>query len=151
MLQSLLHIRRAQINPSDDTRNPRIPFRQPQQKFRFRFRLIRLHRDRRIDAIRIEYRGQISRQKIAPDRRHILVDPGVPHRIEPPKVLMSVDDHRLSVAMYEKNYDRSRKCTSLCPRNVAAAVSAVMSRCGDASISYPTMNFWTVAERSSGG
>ena len=33
----------------------------------------------------------------------------------------------------------------------AAALSGVMSRCGVPSISNPTINFLTVAERSSGG
>jgi hypothetical protein len=36
-------------------------------------------------------------------------------------------------------------------RSRAAAVSGVMSRCGVPNISYPTMNFRTVAERNSGG
>ena len=33
----------------------------------------------------------------------------------------------------------------------SAAGSGVMSRCGEQSISYPTINFCVVAERSSGG
>jgi hypothetical protein len=36
-------------------------------------------------------------------------------------------------------------------RKRAAAASAVISRCGDPSISNPTMNFRIVAERNSGG
>ena len=36
-------------------------------------------------------------------------------------------------------------------RNLAAAASGVMSRCGEPSISKPTMNFRIVAERRSGG
>ena len=36
-------------------------------------------------------------------------------------------------------------------RNVSAADSGVISRCGEARSSKPTMNFRTVAERSSGG
>lgn len=36
-------------------------------------------------------------------------------------------------------------------RSVSAALSAVISRCGDPKSSYPTMNFRIVAERSSGG
>ena len=36
-------------------------------------------------------------------------------------------------------------------RNISAAVSGVMSRWGPASISYPTINFFTVAERNRGG
>ena len=36
-------------------------------------------------------------------------------------------------------------------RSVCAALSAVISRWADASISYPTMNFLTVAERNNGG
>jgi hypothetical protein len=44
-----------------------------------------------------------------------------------------------------------QKCTSLALRSRSAAASAVMSRCGMPSISKPTMNFRTVAERSSGG
>ena len=37
------------------------------------------------------------------------------------------------------------------PRKVSAAVSAVRSRCGEPSSSKPTINFRTLAERSSGG
>jgi hypothetical protein len=36
-------------------------------------------------------------------------------------------------------------------RNRAAACSGVMSLCGSASISYPTKNFLTEADRKSGG
>ena len=36
-------------------------------------------------------------------------------------------------------------------RSLSAAVSGVMSRCGVASSSYPTMNFCTVADRNNGG
>ena len=36
-------------------------------------------------------------------------------------------------------------------RKRAAAASAVISRCGDPSISNPTINFRIVAERKSGG
>ncbi len=43
------------------------------------------------------------------------------------------------------------KCTAGTARNRSAAPSAVMSRCGMPSISKPTMNFFTVAERSNGG
>jgi len=42
-------------------------------------------------------------------------------------------------------------CSSEQARNRCAASSGVMSRCGIPSISKPTMNFRTVAERSSGG
>jgi hypothetical protein len=43
------------------------------------------------------------------------------------------------------------KCIGETARSRSAAPSAVMSRCGMPSISKPTMNFFTVAERSSGG
>jgi hypothetical protein len=46
---------------------------------------------------------------------------------------------------------RGQKCSSEDARSRSAAVSAVMSRCGIPSISNPTMNLRTVAERSSGG
>lgn len=36
-------------------------------------------------------------------------------------------------------------------RSRSAALSGVMSRWGSPSISYPTMNFLTVADRSNGG
>jgi hypothetical protein len=42
-------------------------------------------------------------------------------------------------------------CGQARSRKLAAATSGVMSRCGPASISYPTMNFRTVADRSNGG
>jgi hypothetical protein len=48
-------------------------------------------------------------------------------------------------------YSLGQKCTSLVPRSRSAADSAVMSRCGMPSISNPTINLRTVAERSSGG
>ena len=43
------------------------------------------------------------------------------------------------------------KCADGTARSRSAAPSAVMSRWGMPSISKPTMNFFTVAERSSGG
>jgi hypothetical protein len=45
----------------------------------------------------------------------------------------------------------SRKCVSESSRSRSAADSGVMSRWGVPSISYPTMNLRTVAERSRGG
>ena len=44
-----------------------------------------------------------------------------------------------------------QKCSSGQARRRWAAASGVMSRCGIPSISKPTMNLRTVAERSSGG
>jgi RimJ/RimL family protein N-acetyltransferase len=49
------------------------------------------------------------------------------------------------------NLHRIYRCASDKLRRRAAAASAGMSRCGSASISKPTMNLRTVAERSSGG
>ena len=43
------------------------------------------------------------------------------------------------------------KWTSETALSLSAALSGVMSRCGIPSISKPTMNLRTVAERSSGG
>ena len=48
-------------------------------------------------------------------------------------------------------YARGQKCSSEHARRRSAAPSGVMSRCGMASISKPTMNLRPVAERSSGG
>jgi hypothetical protein len=48
-------------------------------------------------------------------------------------------------------YFLDQKCSSEHFRNLSAAISGVMSRCGIPSISKPTMNLRTVAERSSGG
>lgn len=45
----------------------------------------------------------------------------------------------------------AQKCVSEHARNLSAALSGVMSLWGIPSISNPTMNFRTVAERSSGG
>ena len=45
----------------------------------------------------------------------------------------------------------AQKCSSEQALNRSAALSGVMSLCGIPSISNPTMNFRTVADRSSGG
>jgi len=49
------------------------------------------------------------------------------------------------------NGDRGAETRTLACRNVSAADSGVMSRCGPASSSNPTMNLRIDAERSKGG
>ena len=49
------------------------------------------------------------------------------------------------------DHSLGQKCYSVQLRKRSAASSGVMSRCGMPSISKPTMNLRTVAERSSGG
>ncbi len=63
MFESPFNIRRSQIHPAHNPRDPPISFRQPQQKLRLRFRLIRLHRDRRIHSVRVELRLQDPQAK----------------------------------------------------------------------------------------
>src|SRR3984957_7265512 len=93
IFQPLFNLGRSQIYPSNNPRNPTIPLRQPQQILRLRFRLIRLHRNRRVDSVRIQIRHEIARQEIASDRRHLVRNPSITNRIEPPEMLMSVDNH----------------------------------------------------------
>ena len=52
---------------------------------------------------------------------------------------------------FSETQSLGQKCSSEHPRSRSAALSGVMSRCGIPSISNPTINFRTVADRSSGG
>ena len=71
----------------------------------------------------------------------------------PSELTTSRFPHNASPAWRARNSSLYRfvKWTGETALSFSAAVSGVMSRCGIPSISNPTMNFRTVAERSNGG
>jgi len=64
---------------------------------------------------------------------------------------MPVGKAKIRCICFARSQPLGQKCSSGQARNRWAAASGVMSRCGIPSISKPTMNLRTVAERSSGG
>ena len=59
--------------------------------------------------------------------------------------------HPARRATFSRRRPQAEKGLGYASRSRAAAASGVRSRCGEPSISKPTMNFFTVAERRSGG
>ena len=79
-----------QIDPAHDPQNPRIRRRQPEQEVRLRLRSPGLHRHRTADVPDVQFKPQLGGQEVPFQDGHIIADPAVCGRIEPPEMLMRV-------------------------------------------------------------
>jgi hypothetical protein len=89
----IFHSRRREVHPADDAPDEGVLAREIEQEARLVLRLIGLHRDAPVDAIRREDAFKIRRQEIAPDRSQVVRDPAIARSVESPEMLMGVDLH----------------------------------------------------------
>jgi hypothetical protein len=97
--QLSLDIIGAEIDPTDDAFDERIPVRQSEQKAILFQRLSRLHRDATVEARRSQFRLQIRRRETPPNARQLVRNPRVLRRIVFPEMLVRIDSHSLNVTM----------------------------------------------------
>src|SRR4051812_18397934 len=102
LLESFAHVRRSEIDPSHHTDDLAMTARQIKQESRFLLRLICLHRDTTVDVVYAHLPDEILGYEIAPDRRHVLGDPGIAKRIKLPEMLMRIDSHAINSTNIEE-------------------------------------------------